>query len=267
MRAGGTDLELDVNEHSREHPARRVGDIDLGQECPGACVDRTGGAGHRARHRLHELPSDRHPDRQTDGHVRRVCLGNVDEHAERVDLRNLEQPVRDAGHAGRRRRGIVDRAARRDQRAHVHVALDHRAVEGRQDALERRQLAQSLDVGLVRLDIRLRRGDRGLARAIRRYALIDDQLGDRLFRIGRLVARHRGPREIEVGLLQIQVLLGLPEVGFGLPQLLVDLGRRDLGQELARRHVVPDVHVPLAEVPAGAGVDDRVLNGLGRGGQ
>src|SRR3989475_8417520 len=52
-----------------------------------------------------------------------------------------------------------------------------------------------------------------------------------------------------------------------LPQLLVDLGRGDLRQELARFYVVPDVHVPLTEVPAGAGVDDRVLNGLGRGGQ
>src|SRR5258705_6111878 len=34
MRAGGADLEGDVDEHSREQPVRRVGDVDLGQERP-----------------------------------------------------------------------------------------------------------------------------------------------------------------------------------------------------------------------------------------
>ena len=117
------------------------------------------------------------------------------------------------------------------------------------------------------MDIRLGCGDSGLGGAVGGDALIDRLLGDGAFRVGRLVTPHRGPREIKVGLLQIQVPLGLPKVGFALPQLLVDLGRSDLRQELACLHGVPDVYVPLAEVPAGAGVDDRVLTGLGRGGQ
>ena len=100
-----------------------------------------------------------------------------------------------------------------------------------------------------------------------RDVLIERLLGDRSFRVGCLVACHRGAREIEVGLLQIPVLLGLPEVGPGLPHLLVDLGRRDLREELAGGDLVADVHVPLQDVAAGPGVDDRVLNGLGRGGQ
>src|SRR6266852_7085588 len=57
VRAGGADLEGDVDEHSREQPVRRVGDVDLGEERPRARIEGTGGAGHRARHRLHELTS------------------------------------------------------------------------------------------------------------------------------------------------------------------------------------------------------------------
>ena len=55
-------------------------------------IERVGGASHRARYRLHELPSDRHLDRQTDFHVRRVGLGDVDEHAKRVDLGDPNSP-------------------------------------------------------------------------------------------------------------------------------------------------------------------------------
>src|SRR5712692_5945044 len=48
VRAGGADLEGDVNEHSRKQPVRRVGDVDLGQESPRARIEGAGGAGHRA---------------------------------------------------------------------------------------------------------------------------------------------------------------------------------------------------------------------------
>src|ERR1700682_4157261 len=48
VRAGGADLEGDVDEHSRKQSVRRVGDVDLGQESPRARIEGAGGAGHRA---------------------------------------------------------------------------------------------------------------------------------------------------------------------------------------------------------------------------
>src|SRR6266478_10154055 len=61
-RAGGADLEGDVDEHSRKQPVRWVGDVDLGQERPRARIEGSGGAGHRARHRPHQLTSHRNLD-------------------------------------------------------------------------------------------------------------------------------------------------------------------------------------------------------------
>ena len=203
---------------------RRVGDIDLGQERPRARIEGAGGAGHRARHRLHELTSHGNLDGETGLQGRRVHLRDIDEHAEGVDLSNLEKPAGGTGDAGRRHRGVVDGAACRDQRAHIHVPLDDRAVEGGEDALERGHLLEALDVRPVRLDVRFCRGHRRLGRAMRRDALIQSLLGHRAFRIGRLVARHRDLRQIEVGLLQIPIPLRLLEIGPGLPELLLDLG-------------------------------------------
>src|SRR3989454_10259691 len=40
VRARRRDLERDVDEHSREQPVRRVGDVDLRQQCPRAWIDR-----------------------------------------------------------------------------------------------------------------------------------------------------------------------------------------------------------------------------------
>src|SRR4029450_11924465 len=66
---------------------------------------------------------------------------------------------------------------------------------------------------------------------------------------------------------QIEGLLKLQEIGFGLPQLRVDLGRFNLREELAGLDAGPDVDIALLEIPAGPAVNDRVLNGLGRGRQ
>jgi len=122
---------------------------------------------------------------------------------------------------------------------------------------------EPLDVGSVRLDIRLAAATAAWAYGRpRRFGR--PPLGDGAF------ASAASYRAI-VALARSRFafcrsrFLRTSEVGFHLPQLLVDLGRCDLRQELARLHVVPDVHISLAEVPAGAGVDDRVLNGLGRG--
>ena len=62
---------------------------------------------------------------------------------------DLEESVRPASDAGRRRGGVVGRAACGDQCAHIDVALDHRAVERSEDTLKRRQLLETLNVGFV----------------------------------------------------------------------------------------------------------------------
>src|SRR2546422_5622854 len=62
VRTGGADLEGDVDEHTRKQPVRQVGNVDLDQERTRARVEGSGGAGHRARHRLHELTSHRNLD-------------------------------------------------------------------------------------------------------------------------------------------------------------------------------------------------------------
>src|SRR5712691_6202332 len=91
VRAGGADLEGDVDEHSRKQPVRWVWDVDLGQERPRARIDGTGRAGHLARHRMHELASHGQLDREAHFQGRRVHLWDIDKHPEGVDLSDLEK--------------------------------------------------------------------------------------------------------------------------------------------------------------------------------
>ena len=91
---------------------------------------------------------------------------------------------------------------------------------------------------------------------MRGNVLIEHLLGDRPFRVRRLVTCHGCAREIEIGLLDLQVLLGLLEISLGLLQLLVDLRRLYLRQKLARRHPIADVHVSLSEIAAGPRIDN-----------
>jgi hypothetical protein len=63
------------------------------------------------------------------------------------------------------------------------------------------------------------------------------------------VAGHAG--KVRIGLHALQL-------GTRLVQLLVDLGRFDLGQKVALVHVRADVEVPLLQVAVGARVDGRI---------
>ena len=168
---------------------------------------------------------------------------------QRVDLTNFEETARGAvtpdGH-----RGVVRRAPGRDQGADVDVPLDDAARKRCHDALPRRELLEPTYVRDVGRDGRFGRRHGRLRGSRGRDALIDGFLRDRVFGIGRLIARHRHARQIEVGLLQLQHLLGLVQVGTRLTKLLVDLGRRDFGQELTGLDVIADVGVALAEVPS-----------------
>jgi hypothetical protein len=101
-------------------------------------------------------------------------------------LGDLEQSVRRAGDAGRRHGGIIDGAACRDQRAHIHIPLDDRAVERGDNAFERCQILESLDVGYVwTRTVASAAATAAWAVLVSRDVLIDRLLGDRPFRVGR----------------------------------------------------------------------------------
>ena len=200
-------------------------------------------------------------------HVWREGLWNVHEHAEPVDLRHLEQPVRRPGEIRRRRRRVVGGTPSRNQGAHVDVPLENRARERREHALKRCQVDELLDGRAIRFDRGFGGSDGSFSCAERRNVLIDQLDGDRLFGVGSHVPIHRHLRQVAGGSLQIQVLLRLQEIGSGLPQLRIDFRRFNLREELAGLHVVADIHVAPLEIPAGSGVDDGVLNGLSRGRQ
>jgi len=63
-----------------------------------------------------------------------------------------------------------------------------------------------------------------------------------------LVASGSDARQIQVGL---RLRLG----GFSLAQLLIELGRLNLRQELARRHVGADIHLPALDISVSARID------------
>src|SRR5262249_27848458 len=102
-----------------------------------------------ASNRRHDPPSDRHLDWQTDFHVRCISLRNIDKHAQGANLRNFEEAVRSAGNTGRRRTYVVCWAPCGNKGADIKVPLDHPTVERGDDALERCQLLEPLDIGFV----------------------------------------------------------------------------------------------------------------------
>ena len=141
----------------------------------------------------------------------------------------------------------------RDQRADVGGAAGDHAVEWRGDPLERLQRLQSLQLGLGGLD----QGGLGvevaglLVRLLTRDCVLGQQAGPaRGGGLGELAVGHRGG-----------------QIGPGLGQLLVEFGRVDVGQHLARLHLGADVLVPGLEIAADPGVDLGVVEGLDVAGQ
>ena len=152
-------------------------------------------------------------------HELRVRLRHVDVDAQRVGLREHEQ--RAAGAAA----GI-------DQVADVDVAPRDDAGERRDDALEALQLAQPLDV-------RVGGGEVGARLRVAAAPLVELLLRDRVLLAQRLPALDRALRER-------QARRRLLARGDGLRQLLVDLGRLDLGEQLAFLDAAADVLVSSA---------------------
>ena len=180
-----------------------------------------------------------------------IVAGTLRARRARIDLRHVDedaQPVH---------RGDVEEllggAARSDQRADVGVARGDHAGERRVDGLEALQLLEPLDVGV-------RGQHRGLLRFVAAVGVVE------------VLPRHR------VGLDQILVALGgRPrqalvrlrgrQVGARLEQLLIDLGRVDLGEHLPGLHLRSDVGVARLQVAGGPREDRGVGEGLDVAGQ
>lgn len=102
-----------------------------------------------------------------------------------------------------------------------------------------------LDLRLLRRDIRLCNADGGLLSL--EILPIDVALLQRhpAFVHERLVARPSRGGKIGIGLLLAQGCLALTERGLGLGDLMVDLGCRDLGEDLPCLHMVADIDIAL----------------------
>src|SRR5581483_6090277 len=164
-------------------------------------------------------------------HQMGVGLRHVHVHAQGIGLRQDEERAAGA-------------AARVDQIADVDVAPGDDAGERRHYALEALELAQPLDVGV-------RGGEVRLGLRVAAFLLIELLLRHRVALAQRLPALVRAAREREAR-------GGLLARGDRLRELLVDLRRLDLGEELALLHAAADVLVPLLQVAAGARRDRRL---------
>jgi hypothetical protein len=173
-----------------------------------------------------------------------VDLGDGDEDAQLVDAGDAEEFL--GGTAGGGGAGV-------DEVADVGVALGDDAAVGGVDLLKGLQLFEAADVGLGGLHGGALGGGAG-------DGDVGLLLGDGVQLEEILIALGGGVGEVEVGLRAL-------EVGARDLQLFVELGGLDGGHELALGDVLADVHEPLLEVAAGAGVDGRVVVGLGVAGE
>ena len=169
------------------------------------------------RHRQRSLGAD--PDR---GHV---VLGHVD----------IDPQLGDVGDHEHRRPGA---AAGIDQRADIGFARGDHAIERHRDLLVARQRFQPFDIGLTGIDGGLLVGEVGAALVdlLRRNEIRGDQ---------RLAPRQRRFRQPRARLLA-------GEIGAGLQQLLIEVGRLDLGDHLARFDLGADIGAPALQVAADA---------------
>src|SRR6267143_251234 len=229
---------MDEDVRPGQQLAAGIVDVDLDEQRAGGEVDRVGVP--------HERALEGPPGELIEGEGRggsgtgraRVDLGDGHEHAERVDGRHVEELS-----ARRRRRSRVD------QDADVHIARRDDPVERREDLLKSLELLEPADVR----DIRIHGGLHRAERAHRHVRLL---LGDRVALEERLPAVGGDLSLPQIGLRRL-------EIGPGLLELLIDLGRLDLGEELPLLHVGADVEVPGLHVAVGAREDRRVGEGLG----
>ena len=233
-------LEVDEDVGAGEQFTVAVVHVDLDVEGAGVGVDGAGVARDRAGEGLARVFVERKGGGVAIVDVGGVDLGDGDEDAQLVDAGDAEEFF--GGAAGGGGAGV-------DEVADVRVALGDDAAVGGVDLLKGLELFEASDVGLSGFDGGALGGGAG-------DGDIGLLLGDGVQLEEILIALGGGVGEVEVG-------LGALEVGARDLQLFVELRGLDGGHELALGDVRADVHEPLLEVAAGAGVDGRVVVGLG----
>jgi hypothetical protein len=227
---------LHLHEGAGQQRAVLVGHGHLDLHGAAGGVDGAGGARHLAGEGAAAQFGLRHDGLLPGLDQVRIGLRHVDVHAQRVGLRQQEQ-----------------RLVAVDQVADVDVAAGDDAGERRHHALEVAQLLQALHVGVGagQVGLGLREAAAALFQLLLRHGVALAQ---------RLPALDRGLGQFQAG-------GGLVARGDGLRQLLVELGRLDLGQQLALLDAAADVLGPAAQVAAGARRHRRLHEALQRAGQ
>jgi hypothetical protein len=138
-------------------------------------------------------------------------------------------------------------AARVDQVADVGLARGHDAVERRGDALERLQCFEPVHVRLGRRDAGLLGGE--VAGLFIRVLLRD-----------RILLEHLGPA-FGGRRCKLFVRLRIVQIGLGLQQLLVEIGRVDHTEQLSGFHMRADIRIPRMQIAWHPGINWRVNEG------
>ena len=152
------------------------------------------------------------------------------------------------------------------QAAHIDVALSDVTVKRSNHGLIDLLLVQNLDLGLLRLDVRFRYPHRslisgegqsvGVALLQRHPALLNQ----------RFVAPPGDVGKVSIGLRLHQRRLILRQRRLGLGDLMLNLWRRDLHQDIAFFYAAADVDVSCDNVSARASEDVGQIEGQGRAG-
>ena len=180
----------------------------------------------------------------------RIGLRNVNVDAQRASLRDA----------------IEHGAAGGNQRTDIHIAQSDDAREGRLHDTVALHFIQarhvgfgSRDVGALRQDGLLQRVHAGDLRLILRLVLIVILLRNHARRDQTSPALRGDARQLQIGFALllireglIQRRLRLGHIGFGLENLLIELGRFDFGQRLPGCNVIADVDQTAADVAVGA---------------
>ena len=224
-------LEVHVDVGAGQHGALRVVGLELDEHRARALADGLRRVADRGHHGLVRALGDLQARRDALVQQLRIGLWHLDVDAQPARIGNAKQLLARAG------AGV-------DERTDVRPAGRHDAAEGRDDRLEGRGRAQARNVGLGRRDD-------GRPGGVVAELLVGLLLRDRIRLEHPLPARRGRGRQLLVGARG-------GEVRLDLQQLLIELGRLDLCEQLAGVHGRADVDVPALEIAVDARVDRRV---------
>ncbi len=147
---------------------------------------------------------------------------------------------------------------------HVDIALGDDTIERGDDALIGLLLIKHLQLRLLRHHVGLGNAECGLPRMKREPVDIALLRGDPAFFDEPLVPVPRHLRQVPVCLRLFHRRPELNQRGLRLGDLMIELRRDDLGQQLPLFHAIADVGVALVDIAARAGV--HIRNGERGGG-